>query len=131
MSQLPVTETAVAKAFWKRWLYILLAVLSMVLGTLGIFIPGLPTIDFYLLASFFSAKGSRRLHLWFVNHRWFGPVLQQWREHRTIPKRAKYFSLVSMSLSAVLIAYSISNLWIVAGLILCMVAVQIWMWTKA
>lgn len=130
----PITadaEVQPVKKLWLRGVFILLALLCLVLGTIGIVVPGLPTVDFYLLASFFAAKGSRRLHRWITQNRFIGPLLIQWREQRTIPKKVKVISLLSMSIAALLIVYSIPHIWLVVPLLLMMLAVQIWMWTCA
>lgn len=50
-----------ARSVWWRLLFICLAWLCIALGILGIFIPGLPTVDFILLAVFFAARGSEKL----------------------------------------------------------------------
>ena len=44
-----------------RVLYIALGLLFLALGTVGIVLPLLPTVPFYLLAAFFLGKGSRKL----------------------------------------------------------------------
>jgi len=50
-----------------RILCLIVAWLSAALGTLGIFVPLLPTVPLYLLAALCFARGSRRLHDWFVS----------------------------------------------------------------
>lgn len=44
----PVSK--LARSMWARWVFISLAWLCIALGILGIFIPGLPTVDFMILA---------------------------------------------------------------------------------
>ena len=51
-------DAHLAKSIWVRWLCIGLAWICLCIGTLGIIIPGLPTFDFYFLATLFAAKGS-------------------------------------------------------------------------
>lgn len=119
-----------ARSVWWRLLFICLAWLCIALGILGIFIPGLPTVDFMLLAVFFAARGSEKLHQWFLNHRFIGPMLKEWQHNRHIPRKAKYMSTVSMSIAAVIMLWTIPHPWLVYPLIACMAAVLIWMWSR-
>lgn len=57
-----LAEPKLAKSWVVRWVCIVLAGLCLVLGTLGIVLPGVPTFDFYFLAAIFAAKGSKRMH---------------------------------------------------------------------
>jgi uncharacterized protein len=56
-------------------LYITLGSVSLGLGVLGIFVPGLPTTPFLLLTAWLYAKSSQRLHHYIVTHKWFGPYI--------------------------------------------------------
>ena len=47
-----------------RMVYILGGVIAFALGTVGTVLPVLPTVPFYLLATWCFAKSSRRLHDW-------------------------------------------------------------------
>lgn len=49
------------KAFWVG-----LAMICLTLGTIGVFLPLIPTVPFYLATAFCFAKGSERLHTWFL-----------------------------------------------------------------
>ncbi len=55
---------------------LLLAYMFLGLAVIGIFLPGLPTVPFLLLAAWFSAKGSERLHNWLDAHPKFGKLLK-------------------------------------------------------
>ena len=50
----------------KKYLYIGMGFLTFGLGTVGIFLPFLPTTVFYLLTGFFWVHSSDRLHKQFV-----------------------------------------------------------------
>jgi uncharacterized membrane protein YbaN (DUF454 family) len=65
------------------------------LGVVGIFVPGLPTTVFLLLASYFFSRSSERLRGWLWGHRVLGPYLEMARERR-MPRRAKIVSVTSI-----------------------------------
>ena len=50
----------------KKLLYLALGWVCLGLGTLGVVLPLLPTVPFYLATVFCFAKSSRRLHDWFL-----------------------------------------------------------------
>lgn len=127
----PVVKAKLAKSWIARWIYIALAWLCLALGTLGIIVPGLPTFDFYFLATVFAAKGSEKLHAKIVNNRYIAPILKQWQEQRRLPLRVKIVSLVSMLVAAIILFLSVPHLWMVIGVVLIMLCVQLWMWFKA
>lgn len=70
--------------------------LAVGLGVAGIFLPLLPTTPFLLLAAFAFARSSPRLHTWLVNHRKFGPIIEDWQQHGAISRRAKVAAVVAM-----------------------------------
>ena len=88
----------------KRIFFLVLGILSVGLGFLGAFLPLLPTTPFLLLAAFFFSKSSDRLHDWLLNHKLFGKLIRDWREHRAIAPRAK---VISVAMIIPLYSYSI------------------------
>ena len=64
------------------------------LGTLGMFLPLLPTTPFLLLAAACYARGSKRFYNWLVSNRWFGNYIKNYRERKALPLRIKAFSIV-------------------------------------
>jgi hypothetical protein len=74
-------------------------VVCVALGVLGIFLPLLPTTPFMLLAAACFARSSRRFHDWLLANRTFGPLVREWEQHRSIPRRTKLTAIVLMSLT--------------------------------
>jgi len=64
----------------------------------GIILPLLPTVPFLLLAAFFFAKSSQRVHTWLLNHKIFGTMIEDWNSRGAINKKAKYLSTLSVVL---------------------------------
>ena len=50
----------------KKAFFVALGCISLALGTIGIALPILPTVPFYLLTAFCFANSSERLHTWFT-----------------------------------------------------------------
>lgn len=88
-----------------KYLLIMFGSISVGLGVLGAFLPILPTTPFLLLAAACFARSSDRLYQRLLNDRVFGPMIVEWREHRSIPRRTK---LVSIALIAVTMSLSIT-----------------------
>ncbi len=86
-----------------------LGVLCIALGVIGVFVPGLPTTEFVLAASFLFARSSPRLQRWLESNRWLGPSLRRFRETRGMPRQAKLIALASMWTGLSLSIYALSS----------------------
>ncbi|WP_411351806.1 YbaN family protein [Leisingera aquaemixtae] len=80
-----------------RFLYAGLGLCCVALAIIGIVLPLLPTVPFLLLAAFFFANSSDRLHNWIVAHNVFGPMILDWRERGAIRPGAKKAATVSIA----------------------------------
>jgi len=81
--------------------------LSMVIGFIGIPVPGLPTTPLMILAAACFAKSNQRFYDWIINNRLFGHHVKNYREGNGIPKKSKpiiLLTLWSFVLFAVIIA---------------------------
>ncbi len=88
-----------------RAIWITIGLTALGLGMLGVLLPLLPTTPFVLLAAFAFAQSSERLHQWLLDHRVFGPMIDNWRRYGAIGRRAKRVSLASL---AAVVALSIA-----------------------
>ncbi|MCW8885496.1 MAG: YbaN family protein [Motiliproteus sp.] len=85
-------------------IYRTVGVLSLALGTLGVFLPLLPTTCFVLLSAWCFARSSPRYYRWITENRLFGKIISQWQQRRCISNRIKWVAIASMSIS---VSYSI------------------------
>ena len=82
------------KSDLRKGLLSICGVLAVVLATLGIVLPLLPTTPFLLLAAACFIRSSDRLYRWLIAHKWFGPYIRNYREHRALTLRAKVMTVV-------------------------------------
>lgn len=115
---------------WLQWLLRALAVLSLALGFLGMFLPVLPTTPFILLAAWAAARSSPRLLAWLEQHRLFGQMLRDWRQGGVVSRKAKWGATGVMSASAVFLLLTVPMLWAAAAAIACMATVLTWLWRR-
>ena len=110
----------------KRMILISLGWLCVSLGFIGIFVPGIPTTIFLIIALWAFTKSSKKLRNWLLNHKRFGPILNNWQQHKVVPRRAKILMVVLMSLASILFYYSLQNLYLTIGLVIILVLVAIY-----
>ena len=110
----------------KRIILISLGWFCVGLGFVGVFVPGIPTTIFLIIALWAFTKSSEKLRHWLLNHKRFGPILNNWQEHKVVPRRAKILMVVLMSLAVILFYYSLQSLILTIGLIIILVSVAIY-----
>jgi len=113
-----------------RWLYLILALLFLLLGIVGLFLPVLPTTPFILLSAWAAARSSPRLLHWLENHTAFGPMIRDWRRGGVVSRRAKWLASSFMGASALYMLYGVRPLWVPLLAITCMVATLWWLWRR-
>lgn len=77
------------------WLF--LGFLCLGLGTIGIILPILPTVPFYMATVFCFAKSSKRLHDWFVGSRLYQKHLAAFVQKRSMTLQSKLTILGSVT----------------------------------
>lgn len=78
--------------------YVFLGIFTLALGTLGIFLPILPTTPFFLATLFFFTKGSNRLRKWFVNSRVYEKHLKSFVLTKAMTVSAKVKTLILLTI---------------------------------
>ncbi len=100
----------------KRILWLSLGCVTLALAFIGAILPLMPTTVFLLIATYSFARSSERLHAWLLNHRQFGPLINDWQEHGAIATKTKYKAIF-----AIFATFAISVLF---GLGLIFLAIQ-------
>ena len=118
-----------------RWAWWLLAYVSLGIGLVGVFVPGLPTTVFVLIAAWAAARGSARLRDWLLAHPRFGPAIRDWELHGAVARRGKQMATLAMSACAVVLLlvmplFAAHRWWMTALPIACMACVAGWLWSR-
>ncbi|WP_241505865.1 YbaN family protein [Parahaliea mediterranea] len=121
----PPTPGPVAALLWR-----FAALLALLLGAVGIVLPGLPTVPFWLLAAWCASRGWPAVERWLLAHPRHGPSIRAWRERGAVPRRAKWSATLMMALSSALIVYLPLTPWVQVVAPATMLAVAIWLWRR-
>jgi len=107
-----------------------LALGCLALGVLGAFLPVLPTTPFLLVAAWAAGRGWPQFEAWLVAHPRFGPPIRRWRDHRAVPRSAKWAASLTMLASVALLAASGAPLAAKLAVPAFMAAVAWWLWRR-
>ncbi|MDB1145014.1 MAG: YbaN family protein [Alcaligenaceae bacterium] len=80
-----------------KYLYIVIGFLALILGTIGIPVPILPTVPFYLLAAYCFGKSSEKLHNWFIGTSLYKKHLADFYEKKGMTLKTKWSILLPVS----------------------------------
>ncbi|MEQ5801326.1 YbaN family protein [Halomonas sp. H10-9-1] len=114
----------------KRLVYLAIAGVSFALGLVGVFVPLMPTTCFMLLAVWSATRSSPRLARWIRSHPRFGPAVVAWEGERAIPRHAKWLAAAMLALSMLVLALSVTLLWLKLVLIVGLALLGAWILTR-
>ncbi|MGL5318595.1 MAG: YbaN family protein [Bacteroidales bacterium] len=77
----------------KQVFFLTLGTVCLLLGILGMFLPVLPTTPFLLLTAFLYMHSSKEWYDRLMSNKWTGPVIADYKIHKSIPKRKKVIIL--------------------------------------
>lgn len=72
-----------------RYVWLSLGCVCLFLGTIGIVLPILPTVPFYMVTVFCFAKGSKKIHRWFISTNLYKKHLASFAKHKALPLKTK------------------------------------------
>lgn len=82
----------------KKSVLVIVGCVSLALGTVGVFLPILPTVPFYLLATICFANSSQKLHDWFVSTDLYKKNLDSYVKKKGMTLKTKLSILCSVTL---------------------------------
>jgi len=68
--------------------------LFVTLGTIGTFLPVMPAIPFFIIASICFSKSSKRFHNMLLNNRWIGSHIRKYHEKNGVELKTKVLFVV-------------------------------------
>lgn len=108
-----------------RAVYLGLGFVCVAVAAIGVVLPLIPVTGPTLLAAFFFARSSPRFDRWLLDHRWFGPIVRDWRSGAGFTVRAKAIAAfaicASFAVSGLVAVHSTTGrvLFAVGGVVLC------------
>ena len=93
----------------KKAMYLLVGLIAFVLGTIGIFLPLLPTTPLFLLTSFCLLKSSEKLNEKFMQTKMYEKYVKSFVEKGGMTLKAKLCLTVPVSLLLLFMFLTIEN----------------------
>ena len=82
----------------KKIIFIVVGCICLALGTVGVFLPILPTTPFYLITLYCFARSSKRLEDWFKGTKLYKKHLESFVEKRGMLPQTKASILITVTL---------------------------------
>ena len=84
-------------------LYIVLGTISLIIGIIGIIVPGLPATPFMILTAWLYLRGSDKLYHRMLKHKYLGKYVDDFRSGKGM---TMWFKLGSLLLMAIMVTVS-------------------------
>lgn len=101
--------------------------LALLVGVIGIVLPILPTTPFLLLAAFCYVRSSKRLYVWLLENRMFGPYIHSYLKHRAVSPSAKRWALLLLWAGILFTLRWLDQAWLQGGLLIVAALVSLYL----
>ena len=96
----------------KKMLFIIGGWCAFILGWIGVFLPGLPTTIFWILAALAFLSTNEKMYQRIICDKHFGPSIKLFVEEGKISLRGKWISISAMMLCASIGTFAIPIVWV-------------------
>ena len=115
----------------QLFIYRVLGLFFLGAGTLGIFVPLLPTVPLWILAAFLFTRSSPALQKKIYAHPQFGETVKHFVEDGVLSRQNKRFAIAGASAGSLIsLAMIQPPPYIVWTVIMIMIAVVVWLATR-
>ena len=102
---------------------------SLGLGTLGIFLPLLPTVVFYIFAAYCFTRSNPVWEAKLLNHPQFGPHIRAWRENGAVSRKGKVAATLAFVASIGIGALTLALPYVLIPPA-CALVLLTWLWAR-
>ena len=101
----------------RRYLYLAVGGGSLMLGVIGLIVPGLPAVPFLLASSYYLARSSRKLHGKLMDSAFLGQILREWESFKGMSRDSKRrLAGVTLIVVAATLALAPVGPWVLVGM---------------
>ncbi len=101
-----VSRSRPARAAWA-----VAGAIGVGLGTIGIVVPGLPTVGFFVFAAWAFSRSNPRLEQWVLDRPGVGPMVRDHRAGLGMPRRAKVLAITMLVVSCTIsVVFAVEHL---------------------
>lgn len=97
----------------KKLTLLILGFTFLILGTIGIVLPVLPTTPFMLLAAGCFSGSNKKMENWIKKNKYFGIYIENYQKGTGVPKKIKIKSIIYLWLSLSICFFFIKNIWVI------------------
>lgn len=94
----------------KKSIFLFLGIISLVLGTIGIFLPLLPTTPFLLLSLYSFGKSSQKFYNLLLENKIFGKYIKDYHEKKGITLKNKLNALLLLFIGISFSIYKVNQI---------------------
>lgn len=115
----------------RLFIYRVLGLFFLGAGTLGVFIPLLPTVPLWILAAFLFTRSSPALQKKIYAHPQFGETVKQFVENGVLSRKNKHYAIAGASAGSLIsLALLQPPSYVVWPMVIIMIGVVIWLSTR-